>query len=78
MMPCSTSEILILRDGHPGGQTVTAQWRLDWDTYISSKLGYVILYMDVSGSGFSGDSCRKSVEGQLGVRETRDILEVVR
>ena len=57
---------------------MTAEWRLDWDTYISSKLGYVILYMDVSGSGFSGDSCRKSVEGQLGVRETRDILEVVR
>ena len=57
---------------------MTAQWRLDWDTYISSKLGYVILYMDVSGSGYSGDTCRQSVEGQLGVRETRDISEVLR
>ena len=70
--------LTIHRDGHPGGQTVTAQWRLDWDTYISSKLGYVILYMDVSGSGYSGDTCRKSVEGQLGVREARDISEVLR
>ena len=68
----------IFRDGRPGGQTVTAEWRLDWDTYISSKLGYVIIYLDVSGSGYSGDDCRKSVDGQLGLRETRDIIEVIR
>ena len=69
---------LLHLDGRPGGQTVTREWRVDWDTFMASKHGYVIIYMDVSGSGYSGDTCRKSVEGELGHKEVRDIIHVMK
>ena len=69
---------LLHLDGRPGGQSVTRAWRVDWETYMASKLGYVIIYLDVAGSGYSGETCRKSVDGQLGLRETRDIIHVLR
>ena len=34
--------------------------------------------MDVSGSGYRGDNCRKSVFRRLGALETRDLLTVIR
>ena len=69
---------LIQLSGEPGGQSVTSEWRLDWASYMSSNLGYVVVTMDVSGTGYQGDRCRKSVYRRLGSLETRDILHVIR
>ena len=69
---------LVHVSGDPGGQSVSSQWRLDWASYMSSKLGYVVITMDVSGTGYQGDSCRKSVYRRLGSLETKDILNVIR
>ena len=55
---------LIGRHGSPGSQSVSERWLVDWSTYMSSKQGYVVVLMDVSGSGYSGDLCRKSVNRQ--------------
>ena len=43
-----------------------------------SKFGYVVIMMDVSGSGYSGDLTRKCVHRRIGQLETRDILYVIR
>ena len=51
---------------------------MGWDSFLASSLGYVLVRLDVSGRGYSGDKCRKSVHRRLGELETRDILEVIR
>ena len=66
------------RPGEPGGQTVSQAWSVGWDSFLASSLGYVLVRLDVSGRGYSGDKCRKSVYRRLGGLETRDILEVIR
>ena len=51
---------------------------MDWDSFLVSSLGYVLVRLDISGRGYSGDTCRKSVHRRLGELETRDILGVIR
>ena len=51
---------------------------MGWASYLASKLGYVIVTMDVTGSGARGDTCRKGNHRRLGSIETEDILAVVR
>ena len=53
-------------------------WSVGWDSFLASSLGYILVRLDVSGRGYSGDKCRKSVYRRLGELETRDILEVIR
>jgi len=65
-------------NGSPGGQSVNYRWEVDWYSFMVSKLGYVVIMMDVSGSGYSGDLTRKCVHRRIGQLETRDILHVIR
>ena len=53
-------------------------WNVDWDSFLASSLGYILVRLEVSGRGYTGDRCRKSVYRRLGEPETRDILEVIR
>ena len=57
---------------------VSQQWRVDWDSYLSSGKGYVFIYLDVRGSGYQGDSHRKVVHRRLGKAEVDDALYVIR
>ena len=66
------------RPGEPGGQTVSQAWSVGWDSFLASSLGYVLVRLDVSGRGYSGDKCRKSVYRRLGELETRDLGQVIR
>ena len=66
------------RSASPGSQAVSKRWSVGWDSYLASKLGYVIVTMDVTGSGARGDTCRKGIHRRLGSIETEDILAVVR
>ena len=70
--------IITCRPGEPGGQSVSQAWSVDWDSFLASSLGYVLVRLDISGRGYSGDTCRKSVHRRLGELETRDILGVIR
>ena len=45
---------------------------------MASRKGYVIVFMDVSGSGFTGDKTRKSVHRHLTVLESEDVLHIIR
>ena len=51
---------------------------MDWDSFLASSVGYVLVKLDITGRGYSGDTCRKSVHRRLGELETRDILGVIR
>ena len=74
----TVTNLIICRPGEPGGQSVSEAWSVGWDSFLASSLGYILVRLDVSGRGYSGDKCRKSVYRRLGELETRDILEVVR
>ena len=54
------------------------RWEVDWYSFMVSKLGYVVIMMDVSGSGYSGDATRKAVHRRVGSLETEDMLRVLR
>ena len=69
---------LCFRDISPGSQQVSSKWRVDWLTYMASNKGYVIVLMDVSGSGASGDKTRKSVHRRLTLLESQDVLHIIR
>ena len=57
---------------------VSQQWRVDWDSFLSSSKGYVFIYLDVRGSGYQGDSHRKVVHRRLSKAEVDDALYVIR
>ena len=44
--------IVISSYGGPGHQLVSKQWSVDWVHYMSSAKGFVIVIMDLRGSGF--------------------------
>jgi len=64
--------------GGPSSQMVSHQWRVDWDSFLSSSKGYVFIYLDVRGSGYQGDSHRKVVHRHLSKAEVDDVLYVIR
>lgn len=74
----SNIAMTLSRSPSPGSQAVTSRWRVDWLTYLASRKGFVIVFMDVSGSGGSGDKTRKSVHRRLGVLESSDVEGVIR
>ena len=48
----------------PGSQLVTSQWKLDFNTFLSSGLGYVVL--EVDGAGSSGRGQVRKETGRYG------------
>ena len=54
------------------------RWTVDWYSFMVSQHGYVVIMMDVSGSGYTGDQSMTSVHRRLGDLETRDIVHVIR
>ena len=41
---------LTCRYSGPGSQLVTSEWKFDFNTFLSSGLGYVVLEADGAGS----------------------------
>ncbi|CEQ43140.1 SPOSA6832_05038, partial [Sporobolomyces salmonicolor] len=64
--------------GGPNSQTVTTRWQRDWQQYVSSSLGYVVVRIDPRGTGFKGRRHRMSVRNRLGELEQADVIEAAR
>ena len=55
------------------------RWSVDWYSFMVSHHGYVVIMVDVSGSGYNGDQAMTtSVHRRIGELETRDILHIIR
>uniref|UniRef100_A0A8C7G7T2 Dipeptidyl-peptidase 6b n=1 Tax=Oncorhynchus kisutch TaxID=8019 RepID=A0A8C7G7T2_ONCKI len=65
-----------LRDGTPGGQMVTEQFRVDWATVLVSSYSTIVIRFDGHGSGFQGTKLLHHIRRKLGVIEERDQMEV--
>ncbi|GAA5940217.1 hypothetical protein JCM1841_004894 [Sporobolomyces salmonicolor] len=64
--------------GGPNSQTVTTRWQRDWQQYVSSSLGYVVVRIDPRGTGFKGRRHRMPVRNRLGELEQADVIEAAR
>ena len=43
----------------PGSQLVTSEWKFDFNTFLSSGLGYIVLEVDGAGSSGRGQVTKK-------------------
>ncbi|KAF5026297.1 hypothetical protein F66182_1619 [Fusarium sp. NRRL 66182] len=64
--------VLFQQYSGPGSQSVTKKFAVDFQSYVASALGYVVVTVDPRGTGFLGRKHRVLVRSQLGVVEAQD------
>ncbi len=56
----------------PGSQSVDKRFSVDFQSYVASNLGYIVVTVDGRGTGFIGRKARVAVRKQLGQWEAHD------
>ena len=74
----STYPVLFHLYGGPGSQTVDRTFNIDFQSYIASSLGYIVVTVDGRGTGFIGRAARTCVRSQLGLLEAHDQIETAK
>ncbi|ORY60242.1 dipeptidyl peptidase IV N-terminal region-domain-containing protein [Pseudomassariella vexata] len=64
--------VLFQQYSGPGSQTVTKKFQVDFQSYVASSLGYVVVTVDGRGTGFIGRKARVCVRKDLGHWEAHD------
>jgi dipeptidyl aminopeptidase len=64
--------VLFYLYGGPGSQTVDKHFGVDFQAYVASNLGYIVVTVDGRGTGFIGREARTIVKGNLGNWEAHD------
>ncbi|KAM5345315.1 hypothetical protein ACJ41O_011177 [Fusarium nematophilum] len=64
--------VLFQQYSGPGSQSVTKKFAVDFQAYIASALGYLVVTVDPRGTGFRGRKHRVVVRTMLGVLESED------
>nr|XP_040581987.1 inactive dipeptidyl peptidase 10-like [Lepeophtheirus salmonis] len=62
----------------PGTQLVTNEWMVNYNTFMASRLRYIVIEVDGAGSIGQGESLEMSVKGQLGKKEIQDQVDATR
>ncbi|ESZ93755.1 dipeptidyl aminopeptidase [Sclerotinia borealis F-4128] len=70
--------VLFYLYGGPGSQTVSKSFSVDFETYIASNLGYIVVTVDGRGTGFIGREARTIIRGNIGHYEARDQIETAK
>lgn len=64
--------VLFQQYSGPGSQQVSKKFSVDFQSYVASSLGYVVVTVDPRGTGFLGRKHRVVVRNQLGLTEAQD------
>lgn len=64
--------------GGPGSQTVNRIFTVDFQSYVASALGYIVVTVDGRGTGYVGRKTRCIIRGNLGYYEARDQIETAK
>lgn len=70
--------VLFFLYGGPGSQTVDKKFQVDFQSYVASTLGYIVVTVDGRGTGFLGRKTRCIVRGDLGHWEAYDQIETAK
>ncbi|PKX91816.1 dipeptidyl aminopeptidase dapB [Aspergillus novofumigatus IBT 16806] len=70
--PAKKYPVLFYLYGGPGSQTVDRKFTVDFQSYVASSLGYIVVTVDGRGTGFIGRKARCIVRGNLGFYEAHD------
>ncbi|WAR09716.1 DPP10-like protein, partial [Mya arenaria] len=70
--------VLIIPNNEIGDQSVTSKFYIGWEEVLSSLRSIVIAKIDTSGSSGRGEEWLKSIRGQIGARESDEILASMR
>lgn len=76
--PSKKYPVLFHLYGGPGSQTVDRKFTVDFQAYVASNLGYIVVTVDGRGTGFIGREARCIVRGDLGHYEARDQIETAK
>ncbi|KAJ9614404.1 hypothetical protein H2200_002540 [Cladophialophora chaetospira] len=64
--------VLFYLYGGPGSQMVNRRFHVDFQSYIASSLGYIVVTVDGRGTGFIGRKARTIIRENLGSYEAHD------
>jgi dipeptidyl aminopeptidase B len=64
--------------GGPGSQTVDKKFTVDFQAYLASSLGYIVVTVDGRGTGFIGRKARCVIRGAIGFYEALDQIETAK
>lgn len=56
----------------PGSQTVEKKFKVDFQAYVASNLGYIVVTLDGRGTGYLGRKVRCAVRDNIGFLESSD------
>ncbi|KAJ5780693.1 Peptidase S9B dipeptidylpeptidase IV N-terminal [Penicillium paradoxum] len=76
--PAKKYPVLFYLYAGPGSQTVDRKFKIDFQTYVASSLGYIVVTVDGRGTGFIGRKARCIVRGNLGHYEASDQIEAAK
>ena len=62
----------------PASQTVNKKFTVDFQAYVASNLGYLVVTVDGRGTGFSGRATRCAIRGNIGYYESNDQIETAK
>jgi dipeptidyl aminopeptidase len=62
----------------PGSQSVDKRFNVDYQAYVASGLGYIVVTLDGRGTGFRGRKTRCAVRGNIGYWESYDQIEAAK
>jgi len=71
--PSKKYPVLIDQYSGPGSQSVKNNWSCNWYQYIVAK-GYIVVAVDVRGTGGRGEAFKKITYKQIGKYETDDLI----
>jgi dipeptidyl aminopeptidase len=70
--------VLFYQYSGPGSQTVEKKFKVDFETYVASSLGYITVTVDGRGTGFLGRKLRCITRGNIGYYEAKDQIAVAK
>ena len=62
----------------PASQTVDKRFTVDFQSYMASNLGYIVVTVDGRGTGFAGRKIRCAIRNNIGYYEARDQIETAK
>ncbi|KAF2739234.1 putative dipeptidyl-aminopeptidase B [Polyplosphaeria fusca] len=70
--------VLFYQYSGPGSQTVDKKFQVDFQSYVASSLGYIVVTVDGRGTGYLGRKLRTITRGNIGYYEARDQIAVAK